>query len=536
MELDEIGKGEDQNHRHYENFKEALNPLLLWGQFWGLVPVYGITEKDPSHVRFRLGSLRFCFSLFLAMSDAVFACLFIYIITRYSNDLVLFFLYASNCLVTLLSMWTAFQWSMLAKEVSSSNLDVHPCIKKKSIMTVVIFFGIAFVEYIVAVIRDVTHVLDCLDFDDDIFTGYIQKRFEMLFIVGLPYHFTVGIILQSLPSSAWRELREAYTRASRLVRTFDSAINQVTFVSFSTSFLFVLLKLFFVLTPFHGYEQSIYFVISLFTVLLRAIALPLIAAQVHCESKSALPALYRIPTKNYCSEVQRLIEQIQGDTVTLTGSNFFCMTRDLVLTQPKKILENRIKLIDGTKMGLHEALGWTLICSRMLGLNPVTGLLKPSSELKYTLKSPFTIVYTITLIGQVMLSTMSFYWLFVNGMTLPNMMEHSLSLMYGHAISTACNPLDEGEMFFVYNMPWIFQYIPYHLTIGIMFEVTSISLTSTVQTPGSNRPLLEIALRTTFSIQIGERIAKNAYTGLTAAHFYNEMYPLVALYDTNAMG
>ncbi|XP_047534312.1 gustatory receptor for sugar taste 64f-like [Vanessa atalanta] len=148
-----------------------------------------------------------------------------------------------------------------------------------------------------------------------------------------------------LPVSRWRKLREDYNRATRLVRSFDDAINSIVFTSFASNLYFVCLQLYHLLKFFNGYELSIYVTFSLMFVLSRSLAVSLTAAQVHSASLVAAPSLYNVPSSSYSTEVQRFLEQIHGDTVALTGLNFFYITKELVLSVVGTIVTYELVLL-----------------------------------------------------------------------------------------------------------------------------------------------------------------------------------------------
>lgn len=53
----------------------------------------------------------------------------------------------------------------------------------------------------------------------------------------------------------------------------------------------------------HGYEQAVYFMYSFTFLLLRSLAVSLIASRVNTASLAAAPILYDVPSDSYCLEV-----------------------------------------------------------------------------------------------------------------------------------------------------------------------------------------------------------------------------------------
>ncbi|CAH1643212.1 unnamed protein product [Spodoptera littoralis] len=187
--------------------------------------------------------------------------------------------------------------------------------------------------------------------------------------------------------------------------------------------------------------------------------------------------------------------------------------------------------------GFHGTVRGTLLCSRVMGLLPLSGLTCPTShKLRFTLRSPYTMFYAISLFGQVLMFIMTFCWVVLNGISLANMtnsifntsslvsvlilmhigrcwpalvakvesiecklppftrnvgvmsnittififtaavVEHLLSVYYGLKVACACDINNVGETYFRFSMPWIFDYTPYAAWKGALIEVQLFSL------------------------------------------------------------
>ncbi|CAG9576153.1 unnamed protein product [Danaus chrysippus] len=99
---------------------------------------------------------------------------------------------------------------------------------------------------------------------------------------------------------------------------------------------------------FRGYEQATYFLYSLIFLIIRSLALSLIAARVHTVSRQPVYTLYELPSTDYGIEVQRFIDQIHGDTVALTGLQFFKVTRGIALAIAGTIVTYELVLMQFT--------------------------------------------------------------------------------------------------------------------------------------------------------------------------------------------
>ncbi|KAI8430286.1 hypothetical protein MSG28_000604 [Choristoneura fumiferana] len=146
-------------------------------------------------------------------------------------------------------------------------------------------------------------------------------------------------------SKFWVSMREDYSRAAQLVRAFDDVTCVVVFASFATNLIFICLQLYNLLSPLGGYENVIYFTYSMVFVLFRYLSVSLVAARVHTSSQSLAPALYGVPSSVYNVEVQRFLDQVQHDTVALSGLQFFYVTKSLVLTVAGTIFTYELVLL-----------------------------------------------------------------------------------------------------------------------------------------------------------------------------------------------
>ncbi|XP_038209591.1 gustatory receptor for sugar taste 64f-like [Zerene cesonia] len=283
-----------------------------------------------------------------------------------------------------------------------------PYIRLKCVTAVVIILSLGLAEHILSAISNFTLLMHCKDNIDNLLRDYVKDHFPWMFELNrTEYNVVLGIFFmfinvvnamnwnyshvfiicislyltslieqvnkklisaegQYLPSSFWKALREDYNRATRLVKTFDDYINSLilvgatrlvkTFddyinslilVGFASNLFFVCLRIYYVLAfrPFNGYEHVVYFAFSLAFVLSRSLAVSLIASKVHVASLEAAPTLYSVPSSVYCIEVQRFIEQVHGDTVALTGMNFFYVTRQLVLSVAGTIITYELVML-----------------------------------------------------------------------------------------------------------------------------------------------------------------------------------------------
>ncbi|XP_052753721.1 gustatory receptor for sugar taste 64f-like isoform X1 [Galleria mellonella] len=198
----------------------------------------------------------------------------------------------------------------------------------------------------------------------------------------------------------------------------------------------------------------------------------------------------------------------------------------------------RLKIVKTKSRGLHAVIRWTLLCGRIMGLLPLNGLTNQRIDgLRFTLLSPYSLIYLASLFGQVTMFYFSFRWFLENNMSIANFtnllfhtlsmasviilanigrrwsklmviietiehqlppqnrnvaimcnvamivvltlasVEHLLAAIYGYSVARACNNYDVTETFLHYGRPWVFTYTTYSLWKGILYEIYNIQST-----------------------------------------------------------
>ncbi|XP_026764494.2 gustatory receptor for sugar taste 64b-like isoform X1 [Galleria mellonella] len=403
------GHESDDINDQYSLFQHSMKWVLICGQCVGMNPVSGILEKEVSNIKFKYFSWRFLYGALLCFFQitASILCLF-----------KLYRTFVSVRLLALLSFYSAIgintfsfirigkKWPALLLSMYKTNLDeyIDLNLKVKCTAAMGIMLILAIVEHILSLISNMIRGLHCQDEPYNFYRAYLEHSFSWLFEIGIPFSLPLGIVMQiinliciiswsysdffivcigfyltsilekintkvtssrdkCMPPAFWKQLREDYTQAGRLVRNFDNAINGVIFTSYANNLFFICLQMFNVLShrykekpsaapcpnlpsgPFGGYENVIYFTYSLSFVLGRFLAVSLITSGIHTASNEPASALYDIPSTMYCSEVQRFIEQVHGDTLALSGLQFFYVTKSLVLTVASTIVTYELVLL-----------------------------------------------------------------------------------------------------------------------------------------------------------------------------------------------
>ncbi|CAH2099534.1 unnamed protein product [Euphydryas editha] len=287
-------------------------------------------------------------------------------------------IYFTICFITnILFVRLSTKWDHLLDLVATSELDeyIDSSMKFKCNFVTVAIMSFSFVEHAIQKTFKILMVYNChwSDINLHSYQQYLRATYTYAFDLNLPYSIGFGILIQilsliasfiwsyshafiicisfyltsilellnkkiiscegkDLPPSHWRALREDYNRATLLIRSFDDVINSIMFIVTANDLFFVCCQLYYLIGFLIGYEFIVYLIISVIFYTTRFFSVLLIAAKIHTASLVVTPSLYNVATSSYCCEVQRFIEKINGDTVALTGLNFFYTTRDLILS------------------------------------------------------------------------------------------------------------------------------------------------------------------------------------------------------------
>ncbi|XP_039296157.1 gustatory receptor for sugar taste 64f-like isoform X1 [Nilaparvata lugens] len=176
--------------------------------------------------------------------------------------------------------------------------------------------------------------------------------FIMLISAALAAQFTIvnrtlrKIRGRVLTESQWREYREMYANMTHLVKTVDNHINKIIAISVANNIYFICAQL---ITEIDSIKQdyipSIFYLYSFLFLVARTTAVVIQAAAVHDESLKVTPELFKCPYESYCIEVQRFLQEVTSDHVSLTGLNMFSITRNFLLGIAGAILTYEIVLI-----------------------------------------------------------------------------------------------------------------------------------------------------------------------------------------------
>lgn len=92
-----------------------------------------------------------------------------------------------------------------------------------------------------------------------------------------------------------------------------------------------------------SFVHALYFWFSLIFLISRTLAVSLYSAGIHDESKRPMQAFRAVPREAWNLEVRRFSDEVNDDTVALSGMKFFYLTRKLVLSVSRHLTTKKKK-------------------------------------------------------------------------------------------------------------------------------------------------------------------------------------------------
>ncbi|XP_026726620.1 uncharacterized protein LOC113493038 [Trichoplusia ni] len=345
----------------FVTFQKCMKVLLIWGQCIGLNPVCGITNEDASKMRFTVFSLRFIYAVTLAVFNSLIALLCIYRLSASPTNISALVEHGLSVLSKLARVsdcnpkdefWPEFHkltspWYYRQFNITSDTAPMQILLQALNLSATVVWNYLNM--FVVCISMFLTSIL-------------LQVNKKIVKAVDKNY----------MPSSIWGELREDYTRATRMVRLFDDVISPIILISFANDLFFVCGQLFNILVLgfsfvfrmgansvteyiqkcpnyrsgiLRGYEYPIYLTYSLVFLCGRFVVLSLATSEVNTASLEPSTVLYGIPSSAYSKEVERFLHQVNGDFVGLTGLRFFNITREVILSVASTIVTYELVLL-----------------------------------------------------------------------------------------------------------------------------------------------------------------------------------------------
>lgn len=186
-------------------FHNAIKPVLLIGQFFGVMPVENILTRDPSQLKFTWKSVRFMFALFITLSCGAEALLTVY--WTFSRrvefgKMVFLVFYVTNFMSFASFLVLAKNWPQLMglwHDVEKKLPPLRSKGEKRNLRTrmrnaAAIILTLSLIEHLCSVVSSVAIVIDCPRIKD-IMKAYYVKSFPQVFTF-FPYSVGLGIYIK----------------------------------------------------------------------------------------------------------------------------------------------------------------------------------------------------------------------------------------------------------------------------------------------------------------------------------------------------
>ncbi|XP_047354718.1 gustatory receptor for sugar taste 64f-like isoform X2 [Vespa velutina] len=390
-----------------ESFHRAISPILWWAQFFGLLPLSGISANLPSRLIFKKISFRTAYAIIVAASIFVMAILsIIHMIKTLKPESfgvrggiaaatagAIF--YGNGLCGTIMFLWLSPRWVILQNDWKAmeqfidSNKYQRPRLRWKFIIISSIILFFALFEHIVSVINNSTNFE--WGTSNSTFTNFLHiytVNSHNFILENVDYNFAIGLYVFIVSKIAtfvwnftdlfvvlistglaeryktlnkrlfdtakkhtnnvdWSEYRNDYAILSSLVKKVDNDISPIILLSFANNLYFICLQL---LNGISGPEgddilSNLYFFGSFAFLILRTCAVTLLTARINDQSKTVLPLLYNCSSSTYNIETQRLQYQLSTDDISLTGLRFFSITRNFMLALTGAIVTYEVVLL-----------------------------------------------------------------------------------------------------------------------------------------------------------------------------------------------
>ncbi|GLV41646.1 Gustatory receptor 64e [Carabus blaptoides fortunei] len=365
-------------------------PLIV-AQCCGLFPLCGVTDTSANDLYFTWMAWRTLSCIFSICGSIVMAVFFYYWISmrglRLENLGSLVF-YSTSLFCTILFFKLARVWPKLAQEWQRLEMKFsdYPAVKNKPIKYKIILgviLVVAFVEHSLAVAISFGWISKCTD--ENLGVNHIKADFPQWFCFveynhmkailveyfnwvstfNWNYNDIFIILVSEVLTEKFRQINERirqaqnnivgehfyrmiridYTQLSHLCTSLNEAICHLITLSFMSNIMHICIQLYNILRPRETLVEYIYFYFSLGFLLARAVSVSLYASGINDESKVPLTLLHYVSSISYNNEVSRLIQQIHALPIALTGSNFFPVTRNLLISVGGTIIAYELVLI-----------------------------------------------------------------------------------------------------------------------------------------------------------------------------------------------
>lgn len=173
------------------SFHQAVYPLTLIAQCFGVMPVNKISAQCPSGLHFTWKSIRFAFAIFVMFScglESVFAISWTFSTHVEFGKMVILMFYVTNflsfyCFLSLARNWPGVmkKWHEVEKRLPQMEKETEKFAMSRRIRkTAAIILTMSAVEHVLSIVSSVAVVLDCPQIQN-IFKAYYVHNFPQVF-------------------------------------------------------------------------------------------------------------------------------------------------------------------------------------------------------------------------------------------------------------------------------------------------------------------------------------------------------------------
>nr|QQP19796.1 gustatory receptor 6 [Tropidothorax elegans] len=375
-----------QNLGKEEIAHKAFKPLLFVALSMAVMPLYGISGNNSSKIQFKWMSWRALLATVMIIFDLALIGITIFHrgINRGSTGSLVF--YSVTALGMIFFIRLGCKWKDVIRKFTEATdfLDFQgdKAIRKLKLITITLVFlsvGEHTLANVNAYFKDLTKEGDGLKvfllnkfFFIFNFTDYAVWKGLLLIFIHLQTTivwnlidiFIINIatllsdmlkfynnsISSTLPKSKslayWKKKRETYSVLVSLVKEINHKISNLVVLSFGSNLFFICMQLYYNLTVQHpSTVKSLYFLISFGFLLMRTCFVCMSASSVYERSQTTMDILFALPTSQFNVEVERLLDTVRGETLAVTGYNFFTVNRKLMLTVAGTIATYELVLV-----------------------------------------------------------------------------------------------------------------------------------------------------------------------------------------------
>ncbi|XP_018783856.1 PREDICTED: gustatory receptor for sugar taste 64a [Bactrocera latifrons] len=395
---------EHTDYSRLDIFHRAVSPILIIGQCFSLMPVQGVSQPNPRHVRFSFKTLRVLITLiFLVASSALNLAMMKHLarIGVNAKNLVgvVFFTCVQSSTILFLSLaqrwprlirfWTRTEMIFIRKPYETPKRDLSTRVRRAAI-TIIFLSAVEHLLYLAsAVVSQYRRANFCATLQNSTvhftFEDYTYKNYDYvyelfpnttlvgslilvvnfvctfvwnymdLFIMmvgkGIAYRFEQmkmrinNLLNKEVPESIFMEIRDHYVKLLELLEYVDEDLSGIILLSCANNLYFVCYQLLNIFNKLRWPINYVYFWFSLLFLIGRTAFVFLTAASINDEAKDALGVLRRVSAKTWCVEVERLIFQMATTTVALSGKKFYFLTRRLLFGMAGTIVTYELVLL-----------------------------------------------------------------------------------------------------------------------------------------------------------------------------------------------